>query len=277
MKNLVFCLLVLLPQPVLANCREAFLSAQTIDPTDKTPWDITSRSYLTSKSSSFVFIISPIVGETFLDRRLARKLCAQGINAVIANVVKQDDALNAVQDLNIHNNAHLRALAGIKSLMAKVEETHSVARFGILGMSLGGMLSAFIAGSESRIEATVLVAGAGNAAGVLAYSDQKIVKSQREQRYKVFNVSTPGEYEDLLRPFIPDDPLTVAKNIRANSAYLFIANNDTTVPSRYQKELRSAIDSPLVYSMNVEHTQALVRAGTIHAGKIVNFFKLRLN
>lgn len=277
MKYLLLCLLVLIPQIVFANCEETSLRSQTIDPTDKTHWDITSKSYLTDRSNSFVFILSPIVGETILDRRVARKLCSQGINAVIANVVKKDNPDTADMDLTIHNNSYIRALAGVQSLISKVQDTRSKARFGILGMSLGGMLSAYIAGSDTRIEASVIVAGAGNVAGVLANSDQELVKGQRERRYEIFNLGTPEDYENLIRKFVPDDPINVAKNIKAKSTYLFIANNDTTVPTQYQRELREAIDSPLVYTMNVGHTQALIRAGTIHADKIVRFFKRRLN
>lgn len=273
-----FALLTLfLPLLSWANCKEDNSSLLTQDPTSNTPWKVETKSYLTNRSNSYIFIVSPIVGETVLDRRLAQRLCANGLSAVIAGVVKTDNPLTADSDLSIHDNSYVRALAGIQALMSQIQLSSPDARFGILGMSLGGMLSAYVAGAEERIEASVIVAGAGNAAGVLADSDQEIVRAQRERRYDIFNLSNPKEYENLLRPLIPNDPLSVAGNIRPNSSYLFIANNDSTVPTKYQRELREAINSPLVYSMNVGHRQALIRAGTIHAAKIVSFLKRRLN
>lgn len=276
MKTLALMTLFL-PLLSWANCQETNASVLTLDPSVNSPWEVETKSYLTNRSSSYVFIISPIVGETVLDRRLARRLCANGLSAIIANVVKADNPLTADTDLTIHDNSYVRALAGIQALMTEITKNKPEARFGILGMSLGGMLSAYVAGAEERIEASVIVAGAGNAAGVLADSDQQIVRGQRERRYDIYNLSTPKEYEELLRPLIMNDPLSVAGNIKPNSSYLFIANKDSTVPTRYQRELRAAINSPLVYTMNVGHTQALIRAGTIHAGKIVSFLKRRLN
>jgi dienelactone hydrolase len=277
MRLFFFALLALASTTLWANCQETISATETVDPTEGTSWQVTTKSYLTSRSSSFIFIVSPIVGETVLDRRLAQRFCANGLSAIIASVVKADNPLTADSDLSIHDKSYVRALAGIQALMAEIQLTTPSARFGILGMSLGGMLSAYIAGAEPRIEASVIVAGAGNAAGVLADSDQEIVRSQRERRFGLFNISTPKEYENLLRPLIVNDPLSVAGNIRPNSSYLFIANGDTTVPTRYQRELRDAIASPVVYAMNVGHTQALIRAGTIHAAKITGFFTRRLN
>lgn len=259
-----------------ANCQETSSITETIDPTEGTSWQVTTKSYLTTRTSSVIFIVSPIVGETVLDRRLAQRFCANGMSAIIAGVVKLDNPLTADSDLSIHDKSYVRALAGIQALMNQIQLTTPNARFGILGMSLGGMLSAYIAGAEPRIEASVIVAGAGNAAGVLADSDQEIVRGQRERRLALFNLPDAKAYEETLRPLIVNDPLSVAGNIKPNSSYLFIANGDTTVPTRYQRELRDAIASPVVYAMNVGHTQALIRAGTIHAGKITSFFTRRL-
>ena len=232
MRLFFFALLALASTTLWANCQETISATETVDPTEGTSWQVTTKSYLTSRSSSFIFIVSPIVGETVLDRRLAQRFCANGLSAIIASVVKADNPLTADSDLSIHDKSYVRALAGIQALMAEIQLTTPSARFGILGMSLGGMLSAYIAGAEPRIEASVIVAGAGNAAGVLADSDQEIVRSQRERRFGLFNISTPKEYENLLRPLIVNDPLSVAGNIRPNSSYLFIANGDTTVPTR---------------------------------------------
>jgi hypothetical protein len=58
---------------------------------------------------------------------------------------------------------------------------------------------------------------------------------------------------------VPHDLLTVAHNIRPGSMYML----DTTVPMRFQPELSSKMNNPLVYEMNGNHIQGIIKAGTI--------------
>lgn len=249
------------------------------DPVDGSEFVIGIKKYhpKTNGKSPAVFILPPIVGETVLDRQLAARFCNNGISSYIVNAVKVLSQEEEINNLNVHDNSYIRALAAVRTLISELEKDPSITpEFGILGMSLGGMLSAYVAGSEPKIIASVIVVGAGYVPGVLAYSDQEIVKAQREARMKRFAVKTAAEYENLLKPLVPNDPINVAKNIRPESAYLFIANSDTTVPTKYQRLLRDTIPEPLVFEMRGNHFNGIVKAGTVHAGKITSFFLNRL-
>jgi hypothetical protein len=107
---------------------------------------------------------------------------------------------------------------------------------------------------------------------VISYSDKTRVAAIRQGRMEKFNIPDQKSYELIFKDLIPHDPISVASNIRPGSMYLFMALNDTTVPTRYQQELRRKVADPLVYEMKGNHVTGIVKAGTIHSGSILNFF-----
>lgn len=282
MKKLnLIVLSLLLPLSLHAACDGDTVTYPMIDPVDQKGFEVTAKVYRPNvrgnEKLATVFILPPIVGETVLDRKLAAKFCNKGMAAYILNVVKFIPLEEEIPNLNVHNDSYVRALAGVQTVLAKLKnDTQLNGNFGILGMSLGGMLATYVAGSEPMIKASVIVVGAGNVPGVLTYSDQKIVKAQREGRMKLFNIPDQKSYQEVLKPLVPNDPINVAANVRPGSMYMFIANNDTTVPTEFQQELRRKVPDPLVYEMNANHFNGIVKAGTIHAGKITNFLRNQL-
>lgn len=279
MKKIIFVVTLLsLTISAWAQCSGAERNFQAIDPVDQSSWVIRTKEYLPAKKSvPVIFVLPPIVGETVLDRRVASRFCANGMATYVIQVIKENSPEREINDLRIHDESYQRALGGVRQLMSIMENDERFnGKFGILGMSLGGMLSSFVAGSEPRILASVIVAGAGNVPGVLTYSDQEIVVRQRKARFAAFGVTDDQAYVALLKSFVTFDPLFVASNIAPGSTYLFIANNDSTVATRFQQELRQAVRDPLVFVMNSSHTQGLIKAATLHAGKMTSFFSKRL-
>lgn len=278
MKKLItLAIITFLSVSSYASCDGHSEDFPMIDPTDQKPFNVTAKVYRPTlgKDEKFpvVMILPPIVGETLIDRKLAAKFCGLGMGAYIVNAVKDIPLEDEIPDLSVHDNSYVRALAGVRTVIAALDKDPVVnGNYGILGMSLGGMLSTFVAGSEPKIKASVIVVGAGNVPGVLAYSEQERVKAQRVGRLKLFNLKDQIAYEELLKPLVPNDPINVAANVRPGSMYMFIAMNDTTVPTKYQQELRKKVADPLVYEMNANHFNGIVKAGTIHAGKIARFF-----
>ena len=279
MKNIILLAsLFSLPLTAIAQCTGSERSFQGIDPIDQSSWEIRTKEYLpTKKGGPVIFVLPPIVGETVLDRRVASKFCASGMAAYVIQVVKENSQEREINDLRVHDESYERALGGVRQLISAMEnDPRFNGKFGILGMSLGGMLSSYVAGSEPRILASVIVAGAGNVPGVLAGSDQEIVVRQRNARLSALGLADVQDYQSRLSSFVTRDPLFVAGNVAPRSMYLFIANSDTTVPTRYQQELRQAVREPLVFVMNASHAPGLIKAATLHVGKMTSFFSKRL-
>lgn len=279
MKTIILAsLLSILSFSASAQCSGETQLFDGVDPVDQSSWKISTKAYeARTPGAPVVFVIPPIVGETVLDRRMAARFCANGMSAYIVQLVRENSAEREVRDLSVHDESYARALGGVRQLMAQLDARAGQPRtYGLLGMSLGGMFSAYIAGSEPRIAATVIVASGGDIPSILATSDQESVAAQRNARLRTFGLMDAMSYEDLLRANISNDPLGVAGNIAPGSVYMFIATKDTTVPTRNQRLLRDAVREPVVFTVNSAHTATLVKAGTLHAAKITSFLAKRL-
>lgn len=278
MKTFIALITLMSSLTVYAACSGDVENHPMIDPVDGNPFNVTAKAYRPDiKNAPVVFILPTIIAESVVERRLASRFCKNGIAAFILDVVKDLTPAQELPDLNVHDQSYVRALAGVRTVMANLKADSSLSQtYGIMGLSLGGIQASFIAGSEPLIKASVIVVGAGNVPGILAYSDQKIVAKQRDERLKYFNLSDQKAYEETLKPLIPHDPINVAINVLPGSMYMFIALNDKTVPTKYQQELRAKIAEPLVYEIKTNHVGAVIKAGSVHAGKVTKFFLRKL-
>jgi dienelactone hydrolase len=279
MKKLILIGLVLFTQPILAICDGVSESFTISDPKDGLPFEVKAKVYLPAgKKFPVIFILPPIVGETILDRRMAEKFCHNKIGAYILNVVRVNSSEEEISNLRIHDHSYIRALEGVRMVKEKLHTDPSVSgEFGIMGSSLGGMLAAYVAGAEASFKASVIIVGAGNVPAVLANSDQELVVSQKNARQELFKLRTSADYEAFLSEAISLDPLDVIQNVAPGSTYFFIAKNDKTVPTVNQMELKNKAPSPWVYEMRGSHFEGIVKATTLHAGKILGFFKLKFS
>lgn len=276
---LFFGLLLSLSTPTIASCEGIHKIFTMMDPIDQKPFEIKAKFYKPKSGLkvSAVFILPPITGENPIDRRMAKKICKNGMASLVVNVVKTLTIEEEIVYFGTHDDTYVRALAAIKTVIHELKNDSDLSgKFGILGMSLGGMISTYIAGSEPDILASVIVVGAGNVPGILAYSDQKHIKAIRKERMKRFNIPTQKAYEAFFQNLIPHDPITVAANVRPGSMFLIMASTDKTVPTKYQKQLRDVVPNPKVHVMKAHHVSGVIAAGTIHASKITNFFLSQL-
>jgi hypothetical protein len=277
MKKLVIIWFMITSLKILASCEETPSQFTITDPAFGDEFTVKLTTYSPAKSPSYVFIFPAIVGESVIDKRIASRFCSQNIHAIIVNAVREIPFELEIKDLSIHDHSYLRASLSLVPLIKKIRNSNPQAKLGVMGTSLGGMLAAYVAGTNPEIIASVIVVGAGNVAGVLAHSNQELVIKQRNERMNHFNLKSVEEYELLLKRAVYHDPLVYAQGMPPKSSYLFIATSDATVPTKYQQELRRNIREPLVYEMAGDHVNGIIKAGTVHLKKIVNFMRLRLN
>lgn len=259
-----------------APCDGSTESYPTTDPQTGKDWVVKSRAYRpnTSDKVPVVFILPPIDGANELDRTLAVALCASGVGAYIVNIINDPEFEDRTWDFNTHTFEVLRVEKGLNLVMNKLERDNGVSgKFGIMGASLGGIQSAYIAGSNPKISASVILAGAGNVPGILAFSEQETIRKLREARLALFGIPDQQTYESLMKPFIIFDPIDVASSVKPGSMMMFITTKDVDVPTVYQQELRAQVREPKVIEIDAEHVPGIVIAGTVHGPQIINFFK----
>lgn len=249
------------------------------DPITTGNFDINLKVYrpVTTQKFPVVFILPPIVGETPLDGALALNFCLNGIGAYVLDVLNDPPESEQITNLNTHEDAFIRSELALGRLTMDLSVDQEVnGNFGIIGASLGGILSAYLAGANSLLKSSVILAGAGDVAHILAASEQESVKRLREARIQQFNLSGKNAYENFIRPFITRDPLIVAQNIPANSSFIFITRFDDAVPTTDQRQLARAINNPKIIELNNTHIPGIVEASTVFADEILEFFKARL-
>jgi dienelactone hydrolase len=282
MKNLILSFSAFfISLSALAVCDGTSQTTTIPDPVNGAPMDIQARIYrpLASPNTKFpiVFILPPVVGETPLDGALAINFCLSGVGAYILDIPNSSTSAEAVQNLNAQEDALIRSEVSVNKLISDLAtDTEISGKFGILGASQGGIISSYLAGAIPMLKSSVIIAGAGNVASILTESDQESVKKLRDDRMAFYQLTTPTEYDSLIRPYITLDPLFMTENIAADSMMLFVTTQDTEVPTKYQRELVSAVTTPKVIEINNTHVPGIVEASTLHADEILNFFKDRL-
>ena len=283
MKNLIYATVLLtITSSLWADCNSEIKVYDIKDPVDRTEWQVSSKAFFpkVEEGEKFpvMFILPSIMGESPIERSMARRLCNRKIGAIILDVVKEASFEDQVKNLNFEDQMMIRALHSFKHIMKQVKHLPGVSdRLGILGISQGALATAYISGSVSDIDTTVLIVGAGNLRGVLTESENRKVEAVREARMVHFKLETEEEYRALLRKRVPHDPLSVASKIKPDSTYFFMGTEDSTVPTQYQRELFNKIRGAKLYEMKAAHIEAILKTVTFNSDLIFDFLADQLD
>jgi dienelactone hydrolase len=149
-------------------------------------------------------------------------------------------------------------------------------KLGVIGLSLGGINAAILAGVEpERLKAVVIAAGGGNLPKALSESTSGKLKSVRDMRMKEHSITSSTDYEEHLRETIKFDPIYFAPHAVRDSILMFIAEKDTTVPYETQAELFDAFKQPSYITISTTHIPALLAFTYLYFDTVLNFLDMR--
>lgn len=280
-KFIIMFLFALTSFSTWAVCDGALQKFTYPDPVNTSQFTIEAKVYrpTVSPEATFpvIFIFPPVVGETPLDGALAFNLCANGMGAYILDVLNDPAPADQVQNLNTHEDGLIRAEFALGKFMEGFQADPEVSgNFGVLGASLGGIISSYLLGIEPRLKAGVLLSAGGDIAEILTDSEQESVKRLREARFAAFSLSNKNDYENLVRPFITREPNLFAPNILPGSVLMFITRFDIDVPTKNQRELADSIRGERRIELNNTHIPGIIEASTVFQDEILKFFRERL-
>lgn len=280
-KFILMILLILSSFSSWAVCDGALQKFSYPDPVNTTTFTIEAKVYrpVVPFGSTYpvIFIFPPVVGETPLDGALALNLCANGMGAYILDVLNDPAPADQVQYLNTHEDGLIRAEFALGKFLEAFQDDPEVSgNFGVLGASLGGIISSYLLGIEPRLKAGVLLSAGGDIAEILADSEQESVKRLREARFAAFSLSGKNDYENFVRPFITREPKLFAPNILPGSVLMFITELDVDVPTKNQRELADSIQGERRIELNNTHIPGIIEASTVFQDEILKFFRERL-
>ena len=129
-------------------------------------------------------------------------------------------------------------------------------RFATFGISAGSIVSACLAGADTRPKAHVLFLAGAPLADVLMDTS--------EDRFEEYAEQLPGprmEKEAIraeLRRVLRTDPIHLASNVRTDDVFMLLAEHDTAVPIRNGWMLWNALGRPRVRTVPLGHYSAFL-------------------
>jgi dienelactone hydrolase len=146
-------------------------------------------------------------------------------------------------------------------------------RLGCLGISLGGIKAALVAGADPRIRAAALCLAGGSLADIAVASKERSLRKCIDQ-WVASGVPRRAIHEELSTKVVTD-PLRLAPYIDARSTLMFIAVLDQSVPRSCGERLRRAIGGPETVYLPTGHYTGFLYLPYAHA-KTLAFFKKQL-
>jgi dienelactone hydrolase len=147
-------------------------------------------------------------------------------------------------------------------------------RLGCLGLSLGGIKAAVVAGADARIKAAALCLAGGSLADITVTSKEKSLKKYVD-RWVESGVPRQAIHEELSKRVVTD-PLRLAPYVDARSTLMFIAVFDQSVPWSCGEHLRKAMGDPETVYLPTGHYTGFLYLPYAHA-KTLAFFNRHLS
>jgi len=137
-------------------------------------------------------------------------------------------------------------------------------RIGIVGTSLGAIVTSLVTGIDRRPAAAAYVLGGADLAHVL-WRSSRVVNEREKLREKGYN-------EDRLRMELADiEPLNYLPEIRPNKAFVVGARHDTVIPPATTQKLIEALDEPAVLWLDTGHYGGFLVQKRVHH-EVASFF-----
>jgi hypothetical protein len=198
-------------------------------------------------------VITPILGGgNDIARLVAREFAEAGMHGVI--VWRGVKVLQPQWSEDEVEFALRRGIVARRRVIDWLETRAEVdpRRISAFGISMGGIATAVLAPVEPRIHSAVIALAGGDLASVVMRSDERRVQEFKKARLAASKLS-PADLEKRMREVLVDDPLNLAPYADPSRFLMFIARNDTTVPTRNQLLLRDKLGKPRAFDMPTSH------------------------
>ena len=138
-----------------------------------------------------------------------------------------------------------------------------------MGISLGGLMNAYLIAVEPRIKKGVIIMGGGQIASIISHSREPSVTEYREfWREKLFQLGLtwmPNDtsFEGYLHSIMKIDPITLAPYVLSKRGSMIISKDDSVVPTQHQYGLwfaygrpaMSLVDYKLYDQLGISHNE----------------------
>jgi dienelactone hydrolase len=232
----------------------------------------------TERAVPAVIIVPTIEGHTIMENHIAESFCKTGIAGLITNVTSTE--LPAEMPSWHHEDGNSRwAVLTLRTVIDYTQSrpsTYLSDRVGMMGMSLGAIMTGMVGGVDDRLNAVYLAAGGGNLPDILSWSVQKEVVDLRKRRMRHVGINEIAQYEDVLRENVRFDPLYFASRTQTSKFRMMMVKNDKKVPEANQRELWQALGQPDVTWMSNGHAGSIIFLAYTKFKIVREFFEQKL-
>ncbi len=211
-----------------------------------------------------VIVLPHVAGDATIEQLFCRGLANHGIGALIVFAPYYRTELGSLNWLRASKNP--TDLVEIIQLMREsvtvvrqsidwLQQQPNVqpASFGIIGVSLGGIVAALTAGLDPRLQVCEYLLAGGDVSRLIwqSHLTQSVKATAKQHGF------TAGDLHQLLMLI---DPLSVAEKARTKQTFMINALFDLTVPRSCTLELWRALGNPNMLWLPTEHATALLLA-----------------
>jgi hypothetical protein len=201
-----------------------------------------------------LLLLTPPTEATFAARYQARRAVERGIHAAL--IVPDTDFLEP-HLTPVDVEAKLRGSVVVaRVVLAALRGLPGVDpdQVGYVGISAGGIFGAVLLAVEPGIQRGVLMLAGGDLARIVRVSDESTVTAYREA-WAARGVA-PDELAAQLTREVRSDPLRLARHVDPARVMLFVAAQDTAVPTDTGLALHHALGGPEAYLLRGGHRSA---------------------
>lgn len=221
------------------------------------------------ENKEVVFLLSPIFGITPMDHWIAINLARFGVNTVISYYGQDTKSIDEIPAGIVKS---MQAQMSIVDWVAQREEVDS-SRFGMAGISLGGIRTAFIMGADPRMKAATIVVGGGNFADILTDSGSYAVKLIRRQHMKAESISDKEEYRQRVNEVLNARISDLLWDQDGSKFQLYLDRRDRFVPSSSQEYLEAILPEARVTWTNIGHIAAAGKFASSEVKVMLDFMR----
>lgn len=222
-----------------------------------------------------LIIVSPILGG---DNQVAEIFSAffarNGFHAAILHrqklKVDREKSLDQVE--RYLHLAVIRALQGVEWL--RQQKSVDPDRMATFGISFGGIVNTFLAGTDPRMKAHVIAMAGGNLAHVIVNCPENPIRPQVEYLIKEKGWSKET-LQSTLHEGLRTDTLTFARAVDAEKVLMFISVFDQVINRKLQRNLWKAMGEPEAVFFPFGHYTSFIVMPYI-AYRSLKFFRKKL-
>lgn len=228
------------------------------------------------QKAPYVIMLPPLRGIKSFDKDLAKYMANHGLNILLMG--HHEDFKNLNQPLKTVPQAIKRMVTRIRTLIdyAETQPFINIDQSGIMGTSLGGIMSALTYTIEDRVKYGYFIVAGGNIPEILGKSQVRMFKKYRDTRILKEHLNGTKGYINALKDLIPADALDFAPFKEPRNIHLVMATQDTSVPVYNQIKLWRALGSPKHDWVSGDHIKAILQSLSNKNG-IFQFFNDKFN